>query len=159
MAATNGASPSCDIVYRYVNPDEYKTVTNSGVQTVFTQRVRDNDELRYSLRSFMAVQGIETFHVLAHGMPPMWLNASHQRIRWWDEMVFFEQLRNERNITKQINVHNSEPAKLVVALLPGLAARLEMTPSTHALVNKGLNFVDNLEGAVQAGEDSDGSET
>ncbi|KAL3906079.1 MAG: hypothetical protein SGPRY_010683 [Prymnesium sp.] len=115
------ATMTCDAVYRWFNPLSVSTAEKSLVGQV--QRYRDNDELRFSMRSFSRVSGFESFHVVARGSPPMWLDATHLRVFWWDETTLLTKLRAHRGITSPLKVHNSEPSKLAIAYIPNLAER------------------------------------
>ena len=112
--------PVCDVVYRWTNPHD---IPSSARQML--QRYRDNGELRFSLRSFAHVRGVRHFHVVAKGAPSTWLNISHPRISWWNETSLLEMLRMERGMRLPLDVVNSEPAKLAIARIAGLAERCQ----------------------------------
>ena len=126
--------PLCDAVYRYVSPrglvdDQRKEIGN-------LQRYRDNGELRFSMRSFAQVDGLRTFHVVAKGSAPDWLQTSHARVRWWDEMALLEALRLERGIESKIKILSGEPSKLAIALIPpeSLAERFLLLDDDYFIV-------------------------
>ncbi|KAL1519165.1 hypothetical protein AB1Y20_003425 [Prymnesium parvum] len=73
------------------------------------QRFRDNDELRFSMRSFADADGVQNFHVIARGDPPRWLNTSFPRIFWWDETQLLNRLRSQRGISKPLDFQNTPP--------------------------------------------------
>ena len=111
----------CDVVYRWVNPSSITPSIASKIRN--QQRYRDNDELRFSMRSFAAMQGVRYLHTVAKGEPPAWLDATHPRIFWWSETRLLNELRKLRGITRPLYVFNSEPAKLAIARIPNLADR------------------------------------
>ena len=127
----------CDLVYRWVNPLHVNSIESALIGD--TQRLRDNDELRFSMRSFMNIAGILAVHVVAKGGPPSWLDTTHKRIFWWNETHMLDGLRREFQLELPLCVFNSEPAKLAVAQIPNLAARfllldddMFMVPPLHA---------------------------
>ena len=79
----------CDAVWRWVNPHSINAEAATAIHNV--QRYRDNGELRYSMRSWAAVEGLRRLHTVAKGAPPSWLDASHPRIFWWNETMLLEQ--------------------------------------------------------------------
>ena len=123
---------ACDIVYRYVNPTalsarDHNTIANE-------QRFRDNGELRYSMRSFAAMAGVQHFYVIARGAPPHWLDTSHPRIVWSDELTLLERFRVQLHIKQPLWICNSEPSKLAITLLPGLGERFVLVDDDYFLV-------------------------
>lgn len=114
-------SLTVDAVYRWRNP---ASANGADDVQLSPQRYRDNNELRFSMRSFSVLRGLRYFHIVARGSPPAWLDVHHERIHWWDEMRLFSQLRRERSLNSlEIRVSNSEPAKLAIAFIPNMAAR------------------------------------
>ena len=125
------AAESVDLVYRYVNPT---ALSQSMLHANGLQRYRDNDELRFSMRSFAALEGIRRIFVVACGPPPTWLDVSHPLVLWCNETSLLDQLRVEREITRPLNIGNSEPAKLAIALLPGLGSRFLLVDDDFFIV-------------------------
>ena len=73
----------CDVVYRWVNPSSITPSIANQIRN--QQRYRDNEELRFSMRSFAGMQGVRYLHTVAKGQPPSWLDVTHPRIFWWSE--------------------------------------------------------------------------
>lgn len=100
-----------DIVYRWLNPDI--DTRNSIRQT------RDNDELRYSLRSLRLLPYVDKIFVIGKGIPPRWLdlhNASgntKHRLHWIDESAIKSPLRSQIP-------YNSEYAKYIIHMIEDL---------------------------------------
>ena len=111
----------CDAVYRWVNPSSITPSIANKIRN--QQRYRDNDELRFSMRSFAGMQGVRYLHTVAKGEPPSWLDVTHPRIFWWSETRLLNELRILRGITSPLRVFNSEPAKLAITRIPNLADR------------------------------------
>ena len=97
-AVTPSSAPAwiCDIVYRWVNPASLREQQQTNIGNA--QRWRDNDELRLSMRSWAHVEGLRTFHVMAKGHPPGWLDPTNPRVRWWNETRLLDTLRVARGI-------------------------------------------------------------
>ena len=127
--------PQCDAVWRWVNPS---SLVSRGRLNHNRQRFRDNGELRYSMRAFADVFGINNFHVVARGSPPAWLDTSHTRIRWWDEQERIRAFLEERNLSShkhRLLSANSEPSKIAVAALAGhLAERFLLLDDDYFVV-------------------------
>ena len=120
----------CDAVYRWVNPLSSK----KGNKLEQIARYRDNNELRYSMRSFAQVEGIRHFHIVAKGPPPIWLNTSHRRIFYHNETRLLDELRVARGIQSPLAVYNSEPAKLAIARIPDLAERFLLVDDDYYII-------------------------
>lgn len=86
----------CDVVYRWVNPSSITPSIANKIRN--QQRYRDNDELRFSMRSFAGMQGVRYLHTVAKGEPPSWLDVTHPRIFWWSETRLLNELRILRGI-------------------------------------------------------------
>ena len=139
----------CDVVFRWVNAKDGESALTSedcdkgrmkkGLSKASNgecdmRRFRDNDELRFSIRSFVRLRGIQNVHVVAKGAPPAWLDVSHPRIFWHNETALLEALRVERGIARPLAVRNGEPAKLAIARAPHLAERFVLADDDYFIV-------------------------
>ena len=123
----------CDIVWRYAGAKLTAEVATEKFARK-PQRFRDNGELRFSMRSLAAVQGVRLFHIISRGDPPNWLNTAHQRVRWWHETQLVHQACAWRNISCSKYTFSSEPSKLAVAVLPQLAERFVLMDDDYFVI-------------------------
>lgn len=100
-----------DIVYRWLNPTIDK---RSSIR-----QTRDNDELRYSLRSLRLLPYINKIFIIGKGIPPKWLDLHNtttdhkHRLHWIDESAIKSPLRDQIP-------YNSEYAKYIVHMIEEL---------------------------------------
>lgn len=102
----------CDLVFRWVSPTE-------KLRDRSVRRIRDNDELRYCLRSWAGMKFVRQVHIIGKGPPPSWIN--HRHVRWHKERELTTKFLASRDLAYLVpNVYNSEPAKLLIRQIEGL---------------------------------------
>lgn len=129
-------APLVDVVWRWVNPNsDISKIETKQLEKSMRRRFRDNDELRFSMRSFSRVAGVRNLHIVGKGDPPRWLVPNHNRARFWNETSLLQQLILERGLGDiRLKVTNSEPAKLAIARVPGLAERIIISDGDYFLI-------------------------
>ena len=121
--------PLCDIIYRWVDP------LSVNQKLRHSERVRDNGELRFSMRSFALLHGVRRFHIVGRGERPGWL-VQHERVSFWRETELLQQLLAALNISIDATsvLSNSEVSKLVIPLVPGIAERFLLVDDDYFII-------------------------
>lgn len=94
-----------DIVYRWLNPNSVKREAK--------KRYRDNDELRYSLRSLSLLTYVNNVFIIARGDPPKWLKIDNPNLYWINEETIDHPLKSQIP-------QDSEFAKYIIQDIPEL---------------------------------------
>jgi hypothetical protein len=95
-----------DIVYRWLNPS---VDSRSSIR-----QTRDNNELKYSLRSLRLLPYINKIFIIGKGTPPQWLDLhTNKHLYWIDESAICSPLRSQIP-------YDSEYAKYIVHMIEEL---------------------------------------
>ncbi|MEN6533873.1 MAG: Stealth CR1 domain-containing protein [Bryobacteraceae bacterium] len=112
-----------DAVYTWVDgsdpefQDSFRSYASAQPDAPGLSRFRNNDELRYSLRSvFRFAPWIRRIHILTNGQVPSWLDSSHEKIHLVTHAEVFPD-------PECLPTFNSNAIEMCLHRIPGLSRR------------------------------------
>lgn len=111
----NTLSEKVDVVYTWVNGTENKLKYSKIMPNSEYKRWRDNDELKYSLRSLeMYAPWVRNIYIVTNGQIPNWLNLSIPNIKIIPHSMLYE----DKNL---LPTFNSASIEFQLHKIPGLS--------------------------------------